>query len=281
MKKMKLVYFSAFLLLLASCKKNDDVIPSGVNKEINQNKKQEKESTLKSLRHYLNNSPSDFRLIIYNFHFNKKRQLDSIVMDPGDLGAQYIFHSKNRIDSVVETLFYYPNGYRIAVRSGFEYDREGNFTRFNILGVPNAYRQRVKITYDQGHVHAVIQSDLQNPSLTTYDKFDYFKNDIVRWSAFLPPSPMQSAVYTYDQKHYNPLYEVADDLLAIFSGHRTYLNWEFFLGSEHVTTSKYYEQSRKLFKYENYYDRKDRLIKKVFTEPQFTRPDSLIFEYVK
>jgi hypothetical protein len=145
--------------------------------------------------------------------------------------------------------------------------------------VLSGYKHRVKITYDRGHVHTVTHYDVQDPSLSTYDKFDYVKNDIARWSALVPPSPMQSSIYTYDPKHYNPLYSLADDLLVVFSGFRSRFPWEFFLGNEHVTTSKFYEQSKKLVKYENHYDRKDRLIKKVFTEPPYTTPDSLTFEY--
>lgn len=273
---MNFIYLSGCMLLLAYCTKPYvDFIP-----DARHDKGKEKEFTLKSMRYYFTNTTGEFNLIIYNFHFNKKRQLDSILMDPQVIGAHTIFRSKNRIDSVVETFFgSYQYRFRLVVRSGFEYDKHGNFTRFNTALVLGSSRQRVDITYEKGHVHSVTHYNLSNPSLTTYDTFTYFKNDIVRWSALLPGSTPDTRHYTYDRHHYNPLYFFADDLLAVFSGSRS--EWEFFLGSEHVTTSKFYEQSQQLVKYENYYDRKGRLIKKVFIEPSFTKPDSLTFEYVK
>lgn len=276
MKKMNFICLCGCMLLLTYCTKPHTDFPWGGGHDDDR----VKEFTLKSMWFHYTNSRGEFDLFIFNFHFNKKGQLDSIVMDPQIIGAQTVFHNKKRIDSVVQTAFSsYSSGLRFFVRSGFEYDKHGNYTGFNIASTRGPLRQRVDLTYEKGHVHTITQRDLSNPSLTTYDTFTYLKNDVIRWATVTPEAPLDTRHYTYDRHRNNPLYPFADDLLAVYSGSR--FEWEFFLGSEHVSTSKYYEQSQQLVTYENFYDRKGRLIKKVWTEPAFTRPDSLVFNYVK
>jgi hypothetical protein len=131
------------------------------------------------------------------------------------------------------------------------------------------------LTYDQGHVHRITQFNTADPTLNAYNIFTYNENNIARWTS-VSGSSRTDIKYTYDRKHLNPIYFI-DDLVPIFSFEN---GWEFFLEAENVSTSKFYVQSQQLVPIQNFYDRKGRLIKKVWTEPSMPLADSLVFYYV-
>jgi hypothetical protein len=275
MKKMKLVYFFACLLLLASCKKNDDELTiTGGKKEIKQEKKQEKQFMLARISWYRSNvhEMTGIDLISFNFRYNNKGQLDSMQFDPSVIGGIGVHRRNGKLDTIFSTSpFTIPQN----LKTGFEYDRHGNITRFTIINQKGGPITPIGITYDQGHPHRITRFNTADPSMNIYNIFNYDGDNIARWTT-VSGSSRNDTKYTYDRKHLNPVY-FFDDLVPIFSFE---LGWEFFQESENVSTSKFYVQSQQLVPFQNFYDRKGRLIKKVWKEPSVPLPDSLTFHYV-
>ena len=259
MKKLNLTYGIICLLLVASCKKFDGIpIPPGAN---------EKEYTLKKLVHGTRE---------YTFYYNKKRGLDSVgVTDVKDKAVYQIVRNNNRIDSVI----FIRNGSTVWYNTNVQYDNAGNIIQFENIVVPGIpFPEPVIITYNQDKVHSITKINVFLSFLSAYDTVTYNQqNDITRWSTVLPRSTFLDVKnYTYDNK-YNPLY-FFEDLLVVFS-EEPFL-WEFFL-SQHNSLTKYYQLYDITVNYQNTYDRKNRLIKKVFKE-RFDSPlDSLTFQYMK
>ena len=283
MKRINFFCFFVCLLLLASCKKTGEFFPSVGDKEENtttlkNGQHKGKQFMLSSMQLHRNNlGTAGEPLIIFKFQFNNKGQLDSVAFDPQVIGGYTVFRSKGTIDSVVYTLFgTYSNGLRTTSRSGFEYDKRGNITGFNITSLLNGETQPIGITYDQGHVRQITQFNTANPSLNTSYTFTYNGDNVARWTT-VSGSSIQDIKYTYDRTHVNPV-QFVDDLLPVF-----YLTfgWEFFLDNENVSTSKFNEQSQQLLPYQNFYDSKGRLIKKAWKEPSMANSDSLTFQYGK
>lgn len=259
MKKINLLYVMIGLLLLAACKKNDCDIPIPPGHE--------KEYMLKKVVYGTRQ---------YFFYFNKKKILDSIGMEDVKEKAVYrIVRRNNRIDSVI-----YSNNGRIRwYHAGLEYDNAGNITRFLSDGVPGGpFPEPTVITYQQGHVHSITNYPQYPPTSTRYDTLIYNQqNNITRWASSMQRSSLWDVKwFTYDNR-YNPLYFI-DDLLVIFAWGG--IGREYFL-SQHNSTSKFYELYNITVNYQNYYDNKQRLIKKVFTERFGQQPDSLTFHYMR
>jgi hypothetical protein len=279
MKKMKLVYFFTCLLLLASCKKTGDFRPSGDDEKENtttlkHGQPKEKQFMLASMWWHRSNvhEMTGIDLIIFNFRYNNKGQLDSMQFDPQVIGGIGVHRRKGRIDTIFSTSpFTIPK----TLKSGFEYDRHGNITRFTITNQNNGQITPIGITYDQGHPNRITQFNTADPSMNAYNIFTYNENNIARWTT-VSGSSRNDIKYTYDRNHLNPVYFI-DDLVPIFSFE---LGWEFLQESENVSTSKFYVQSQQLVPFQNFYDRKGRLVKKVWKEPSMALPDSLTFNYV-
>lgn len=258
MKKMSFTYGMACLLLFAACKKNDcDVpVPPGVN---------EKEYMLKKVVHGTRQ---------YFFYFNKKKTLDSIGVDNVKEKAVYrVFRHNNRIDSVV----YFSNGSRKWFINNIQYDSAGNIKYFEdyYWGLVEPTR----ITYQQGHIHTIHTYYPYPPNnnkdhILTYNQ----QSNITTWSSNMPRTDIRDVKqYTYDNK-YNPLYFIDDLLVIWYIG--SSIHPDLYL-SKHNSTTKLYELDNSTVTYQNHYDSKQRLIKKVFTERFGTQPDSLTFHYVK
>jgi hypothetical protein len=257
MKKMNFTYVMIGLLLLAACKKNDcDIpVPPGI----------EKEYMLKKVVHGTRQ---------YLFYFNKKNVLDSIGVEDAKVREVYrIIRRNNRIDSVI----YIRNGSPYWVSTDMEYNSDGNITRFRIHDRGPAPAP-VVMTYNQGHLHSITRYDMYLSFLTSYDTVTYNQqNNIFRWSSVIPRSTFLDVKwYTYDNR-LNPLYFI-DDLLIVFA--RGGITPEFYL-SQHNSTSIFYELYNITVNYHNYYDNKQRLIKKVFAGRFSQQPDSLTFHYVR
>lgn len=279
MKRMNFLCFFVCLLLLASCKKTDDLLPSGDGEKENtttlkHGQFKEKEFMLSLMSWYRSNvhEMTGISLISFNFRYNNKGQLDSMQFDPQVIGGIGVHRRKGKIDTIFSTSpFTIPK----VLKSGFEYDRYGNITRFNITNQSNGQITPIGITYDQGHAHRITRFNTVDPSMNAYDIFTYNGNNIARWTT-LSAASRNEIKYTYDRKHLNPVYFI-DDLVPIFSFE---LGWEFFLENANVSTSKFYVQSQQLVPIQNFYDGKGRLIKKVWKEPSMALPDSLTFRYL-
>jgi hypothetical protein len=258
--KKNFTYGLACLLLIASCKKLEDLpIPPGAN---------EKEYTLKKLVHGTQE---------YTFYYNKKHALDSVgITDVKDKAVYRIVRRNNRIDSVI----FKRNGSTLWYNTNVQYDSEGNITRFENHAIPpQPFPEPGIITYDQGKVHTITLINTYLSFQSKYDTVTYNqKNDIIRWASAIPRSTMVDVRdYTYDNK-YNPLYFI-DDLLIVFSEEQ--FLWEFFL-SQHNSLTQYFRLYNVTVNYQNTYDRKNRLIKKVFNQRfDANALDSLTFQYMK
>lgn len=259
--KKNFIYGLACLLLVASCKKMDGIpIPPGAN---------EKEFTLKKLVHGTKE---------YTFYYNKKRGLDSVGLTDVKDKAVYkvVRRSNNRIDSVI----FIRNGSAVWYNTNVQYDNAGNIIQFEYDGIPpGPFPEPVIITYNQDKVHSITKINNYLSYLSTYDTVTYNQhNDIVRWASAIPRSELVDVRdFTYDTK-YNPLYFI-EDLLIVFSEDQ--FLWEFFL-SQHNSLTQYFQLYNVTVNYKNTYDRKNRLIKKVFNQRfNANALDSLTFQYMK
>lgn len=258
MKRSTCTYALLGLLLLAACKKWDHhgPLPPGIN---------DKYYLLKKVIHGTR---------AYTFYFNKKKVLDSITMeDVKDKGVYRLFRRDNRLDSVV----YLFNGSPRWYHYNLQYDSAGNLTRYLTGEVPpGPFPEPTVLTYHQGQLRSITTYPQYPPTSDRIDSVYYnAQKDITRWVTNMPRSvDLDVKRYTYDNK-YNPLYFV-DDLLVILS--RSDIAREFFL-SQHNSTTKYYELFNVNVTYQNTYDSRQRLTKKVFTERFAQQPDSLVFQY--
>lgn len=256
MKKKTFAYAILGLLFLAACKKFDwdGPIPPGAN---------EKDYLLKKVIHGART---------YTFYFNKKKTLDSIgVDDLKEKGVYKVFRRNNRLDSVV----YLSNGSPRWYHNYLQYDSAGNLTGYLTSEVPaGAFPEPTMLTYQQGQLR----------SITTFppmffDRYDTLtwnqQHDITRWSTNMPRSiDLDVRLFTYDSR-YNPLYFI-DDLLVILS--RSTISREFVL-SQHNSTVVFHQLFNSTVNYQNTYDKKQRLTKKVFAGRFGSPVDSLLFQY--
>jgi hypothetical protein len=258
--KKNFTYGLACLLLIASCKKFDGIpIPPNAN---------EKEYTLKKMVHGTRE---------YTFYYNKKRGLDSVgLTDIKDRAVYKIVRRNERIDSVI----FKRNGSTVWYNTNVQYNSKGNITQFSNDGIPpGPFPEPVIITYNQDKVHSITKINNYLSYLSTYDTVTYNQqNDIVRWASAIPRSELVDVRdFTYDNK-YNPLYFI-EDLLIVFSEDQ--FLWEFFL-SQHNSLTQYFQLYNVTVNYQNTYDRKNRLIKKVFNQRfNVNALDSLTFQYMK
>ncbi|HEY4109556.1 hypothetical protein [Puia sp.] len=282
MKKLHFFCFFFCVLLLASCRKSGEFLPIGDSEEQNttttlkHGQPNEKQFMLSRMAWYRSNvhEMTGIDVITFNFSYSRKGQLDSMQFDPqviGGIGVHRI-KDKGKIDTIFSTSpFTIPQ----TLKSGFEYDRHGNISGFTRTNQRNGQITPVVITYDQGYPHRITRVNTTDPSLNDHDIFTYNENNIARWT-MASGSSRNDIKYTYDRKHFNPVYFI-DDLVPIFSFE---LGWEFFLEAENVSASKFYVQTQQLVPFQNFFDRKGRLVKKVWTEPSMPLPDSLVFTYV-
>lgn len=258
MKRSTCIYLLLGILFLAACKKWDHhgPLPPGIN---------DKYYLLKKVIHGTR---------AYTFYFNKKKVLDSItVEDVKDKGLYRLFRRDNRLDSVV----YLSNGSPRWYHYNLQYDSAGNLTRYLTGEVPaGPFPEPTVLTYQQGQLRSITTYPQYPPFFDRIDSVYYNgQMDITRWVTNMPRSvDLDVKRYTYDTK-YNPLYFV-DDLLVILS--RSDIDREFFL-SQHNSTSVYYELFNVNVTYQNTYDSRQRLTKKVFTGRFAQQPDSLVFQY--
>jgi hypothetical protein len=260
MKRSTCTYVLLGLLLLAACKKWDPhgPLPPGIN---------EKYYLLKKVIHGTR---------AYTFYFNKKKVLDSIVEeDVKDKIVYRIFRSNNRLDSVV----HFRNGRPWFRHYYIQYDSTGHLIYYLSDYIPTGNMPMptsTRLTYDQGELRSTTTIPPWPSATYRIDSMYYNgQKDIVRWVSNFPRTvDLDVKRYTYDNK-YNPLYFI-DDLWVIMS--ESYIGPEFFL-SQHNSTSKYSEYFNVNVTYQNSYDNRQRLTKKVFTERFAEQPDSLVFEY--
>jgi|GEM_PF-1196907 len=258
MKRSTCTYLLLGILFLAACKKWDHhgPLPPGIN---------DKYYLLKKVIHGTR---------AYTFYFNKKKVLDSItVEDVKDKGLYRLFRRDNRLDSVA----YLYNGSIRWYINNLQYDSAGNLTRYFTEQVPlGPFPEPTTLTYQQGQLRSITTISQYPPISDRIDSVYYNgQKDITRWVTNMPRSvDLDVKRYTYDTK-YNPLYFV-DDLLVVFSN--SGIGRDFFL-SQHNSTSKYYELYNINVTYQNTYDSRQRLTKKVFTERFAQQPDSLVFQY--
>ncbi|WEK34940.1 MAG: hypothetical protein P0Y53_20825 [Candidatus Pseudobacter hemicellulosilyticus] len=259
-KKFLLPGIACLLLLIVSCRKFCDIpglIPG----------RNDKDFILKEM---------DYQGTTYRFYFNQQKQrLDSIGTLTGSVrGVFRLLRTGNRLDSV-----YYTSDALTWVNKDITYDNAGNMTLFRHHPIrPGFATSPTILTHADGHLKSITYID---PLLSYWDDFDtlYYNgnNDVYRWVTRVPRSNWTDVrLFSFDNRH-NPLYYV-DDLIIVFS-EMPQLR-ECFL-SQHNSTAMDFPAREVHLDYQNTYDKKNRLVKKVFTQWGYSKPDTLVFRYLK
>jgi hypothetical protein len=260
MKKLTCTAVLLALLLLGACKKFDHngPIPPGID---------EKYYTLKKVIHGTRT---------YTFYFNKKKLLDSIGLEDLKVQGVYrIFRRNNRLDSVVYLSANSPRYYHYNL----QYDSVGNLSHFFTEDVPGGpFPEPTTLTWHQGLLRSTSTISQYPPISNRIDSVYYNEQkDVFRWVTNVPRSvSLDVKLYTYDNK-YNPLYFI-DDLLVVF--YRTGIPREFLL-SQHNSTTVFHQLYNVNVAYQNFYDSRQRLTKKLFYGRFSEQADSLIFQYLR